>query len=85
MNRRSKDRRRNNGRLPIVGHVFNVPGTMESCRLPIVGHVFNVPGTMESSPTYFWLSPKQTVHARHDRLLPVAQVGPMVCAESSPG
>ena len=26
-----KDRRRNNCRLPDVGHVFNVPGTMESC------------------------------------------------------
>ena len=26
-----QDRRRNNCRLPDVGHVFNVPGTMESC------------------------------------------------------
>ncbi len=28
---RGKERRRNNCRLPDVGHVFNVPGTMESC------------------------------------------------------
>ena len=26
-----KDRRRNNCRLLDVGHVYNVPGTMESC------------------------------------------------------
>lgn len=32
-----------------VGHVFNVPGTMQSCP---VGHVSNVRGTMQSCPTY---------------------------------
>ena len=53
----AKDRRRNNRRLRHVGHVCNVPRTMESC--PDVGHVCNVPGTMESCPTYFCRSPKQ--------------------------